>query len=696
MVSLPSSLHNTSNRPDTIVNHDYIPSELRGIGNWLYFTLSYGADGKLQKEPRSGRRRGAAKCDDPATWCSFGQALRLTSGKSGHTLGFALPEDQHMTVIDLDHCRDRDTGAIAAWARPILARFAGTHCEISPSGTGLHIWLLGTKPARRCKLAMPDGGALEVYSGGPKQGRMVTITGDRFNDAPVMLAAMQVELEAFCAEIFPAKTPKATPAHAPVTSLTLDDTELLTRARNHPDPLKAERFRALYDRGDILGYKSLSERDLACCNDLAYMCGPGAEDHVADLFRASACYREKADRDDYVNRTVAKAYEGKTAFYRPRSVEPQTSENQIEKPAEPCAYGGDELAAARVRIAELEAENAALRAQQSAQPVNDFRFWVDELIAIPERRMSASEKLVAIAMRRKAERTHHDIRRADDSWKVSQAEIADQTGFSTSTVSKAWQRWGKAESGPYQLDQPDELVPVKMKDPETGAEHVEMQWRTMTYAKLHPAIIQPKAWIPPDGERDRGGKRKNAGRPRACVKCGSTAITERVLVETVERKVRETRCPDCKSIKREHIGHEELVNIRVDETPVTEGENQIDFDTSAWPEAAAPAQQDDVPPCVEASIGQQIDFAVSDASGESTGNQFENDAPNLNHHDERVELLDCLPYLNWMCLPIAPRHVVGGTYHAWKEFAQRAPNHLIDAALLTVRPRIRAKMQEVS
>ena len=42
--------------------------------------------------------------------------------------------------------KDPDTGELTDWVQPIVAMFDGCYIEVSPSGTGLHIIVLGTLP----------------------------------------------------------------------------------------------------------------------------------------------------------------------------------------------------------------------------------------------------------------------------------------------------------------------------------------------------------------------------------------------------------------------------------------------------------------------------------------------------------------------------------------------------------------------
>src|SRR5262249_52334796 len=80
-----------------------------------------------------------------------------------------------------------------------------------------------------------------------------------------------------------------------------------SRARN------GAKFHALWT-GDTSGYKSQSEADLALCNLLAFYCGPDP-DRIDSLFCQSGLFRSKWQRDDYRQRTITLALQGRTEFY---------------------------------------------------------------------------------------------------------------------------------------------------------------------------------------------------------------------------------------------------------------------------------------------------------------------------------------------------------------------------------------------
>ena len=90
---------------------------------------------KVPINPQTG---GYASVNDSATWSCYDK-IRNDSHK-----GFVLTENDPFTCIDLDHCVGAH-GQIRSQTTKILMYFQ-SYTELSPSGTGLHIWVRGQMP----------------------------------------------------------------------------------------------------------------------------------------------------------------------------------------------------------------------------------------------------------------------------------------------------------------------------------------------------------------------------------------------------------------------------------------------------------------------------------------------------------------------------------------------------------------------
>ena len=86
--------------------------------------------------------------------------------------------------MDLDHCRNPETGEISEWAWAII-RTLDTYAEASPSGCGVRLFLRGDLPAHGRKR-----GDYENY----QTGRYVTVTGQHIDGTPTTINHRQAEL----------------------------------------------------------------------------------------------------------------------------------------------------------------------------------------------------------------------------------------------------------------------------------------------------------------------------------------------------------------------------------------------------------------------------------------------------------------------------------------------------------------------
>jgi putative DNA primase/helicase len=201
--------------------------------------------------------------------------------------------------VDLDGCRNPHTGRFEPWVLEIVGEL-DSYAETSPSGTGVKIFVRGELPPGRRRR-----GSIEMYD----RGRFFTTTGHRLEIAPTTINGRQEELVRLHRQVFgPEKTShtKRPRGHA-AAGMSLSDSELIDRAMRAAN---GEKFSRLW-AGDTRQYATAgndghSEADLALCSLLAFWCGPD-EDRIDNLFRQSGLYRQKWERADYRELTLAVA-----------------------------------------------------------------------------------------------------------------------------------------------------------------------------------------------------------------------------------------------------------------------------------------------------------------------------------------------------------------------------------------------------
>ncbi len=274
-----------------------MPEELRERPQHVAWELRRRGDTptKVPINPKTGW---LASSTDPATWATFEEAFAFARSNDCNGTGYVFAPYDPFAGVDLDGCRDADTGAIEAWALEIVRRL-NSYAEISPSGTGIKIFVRGElPPGRRRK------GNVEAYD----RARYYTITGWRLPSAPAVLEDRTQELLAFHRDVFGDQGPHRVIAqrnqHPEGTGL--DDEEVLAKAlaASH-----AGKFARLWG-GSIEGYRSHSEADLALCSMLAFWLGAD-EERIDSLFRSSGLYRDKWEREDYRRRTLHLALQGR-------------------------------------------------------------------------------------------------------------------------------------------------------------------------------------------------------------------------------------------------------------------------------------------------------------------------------------------------------------------------------------------------
>ena len=273
--------------------HTPFPAELLTRAQWILWRgqeeRTRQGTTKLNKIPINPQTLSKASTTNPRTWASYLYCIKALPAALEEWqaddpdspctggVGFVFAADDPYVGIDLDHCREPQSGVMQPWAAQ-LARVFHTYTELSPSHTGVHLLGQGTVGQGLKR------GPIEVYD----RGRYFTVTGAHLPDTPRTLEAVQQPLNWLLASI-----------------------EVLAKALDR----HGERFSRLF-AGEWSGtYPSQSEADLALCR-LAGQCGATAAQCDA-LVRVSGLYRPKWDEHHgsrtYGQLTRDKALQGQRA-----------------------------------------------------------------------------------------------------------------------------------------------------------------------------------------------------------------------------------------------------------------------------------------------------------------------------------------------------------------------------------------------
>jgi putative DNA primase/helicase len=111
----------------------------------------------------------------PTTWSTHRAAVAAVLRGRANGVGFVLTSTK-VAAVDLDKCRDPESGVIAQWAQQILDAAPNAYREITVSGTGLRVIGIASGPEthRRFNIAGREGAGVEVYR---RATRYITVSG---------------------------------------------------------------------------------------------------------------------------------------------------------------------------------------------------------------------------------------------------------------------------------------------------------------------------------------------------------------------------------------------------------------------------------------------------------------------------------------------------------------------------------------
>lgn len=293
----------------------FIPEELKHLPRWNKWKSVPNRDDptkKPKKIPFQLNGRVAGSTDHAVDqWTTFKAAYQSHQETGARGIGFLLIKADPFTGIDLDRIIDPETGEISERGKRIISMFPGAYKEISPSGSGVKLWIKGKKPewCTKCTKDFDNGERVEIYD----HSKFFTVTGHTYGEPVSEIADHEAEVAQLCEELFSTKVEDPGRSEPEVEELGLDiqgHVSLLLSFGN------GENFRRLYEDGDLSDHDNdHSSADLALCTHLAFVTRD--VETIDQIFRSSALYREKWDRESYRVATIMKALEYQDDFYDP-------------------------------------------------------------------------------------------------------------------------------------------------------------------------------------------------------------------------------------------------------------------------------------------------------------------------------------------------------------------------------------------
>jgi hypothetical protein len=158
---------------------NFLVPQLKAYDQWVSWKEVSDKKGKIRKIPFGVMVETCASVTDPKTWGKYQDFSSKTKKR-----GFVLTANDPFVVIDLDHCIkhfDSHDWKLSDYATKIVF-YLRSYTEISPSGTGVHIWMKGELPAAIKKAEF------EIYS----DKRYITVTENPLMNWDVELRQGQI------------------------------------------------------------------------------------------------------------------------------------------------------------------------------------------------------------------------------------------------------------------------------------------------------------------------------------------------------------------------------------------------------------------------------------------------------------------------------------------------------------------------
>ena len=157
------------------MSFESISPEIKSQNQMVIWKVVPDKDGRNRKVPWKPDGSGELKWKDPRNLLNWNDAIESYYMGREHGfeggIGFILPSDGDLAVIDLDDAFDAD-GEITETAKMFLEHFS-SYAEISPSRKGIHIWLKAKISGPNIPKVEVDGQSIEVFT----HDHHVTLTG---------------------------------------------------------------------------------------------------------------------------------------------------------------------------------------------------------------------------------------------------------------------------------------------------------------------------------------------------------------------------------------------------------------------------------------------------------------------------------------------------------------------------------------
>ena len=163
------------------MSFEAVPEELKERDYWICWREET-RDGEKTKVPINPGTGDFASTTNKETWRSFEEATNAHAGGDIDTdgVGFVFTESDTIAGIDLDDCRNPDTGQPTTEAAREIIDECDSYTEVSTTATGYHSLLHGFVPEGGNRGDIDDTAHIELYD----ESRFFVVTGDHVDGTP--------------------------------------------------------------------------------------------------------------------------------------------------------------------------------------------------------------------------------------------------------------------------------------------------------------------------------------------------------------------------------------------------------------------------------------------------------------------------------------------------------------------------------
>lgn len=299
---------------------DNIPAEMASLPQWVLWkpeNSKLNAEYKKVPYQPNGQK---ASSTNASTWSTFAtvQKKYLADPKNWGGIGLVLTSTDNLVCVDIDGINDINNVPVEYHN---LTNLAWT--EISTSGTGLHMWMLGKKPSNTKNKNTEKG--IELYD----SNRFIVVTGNIYEGSIKVnkLLPSQKLIDKIAQTYFTKNTLLEEDIN--ITGRTnLSDLEVISLIKKQ----KPKSYKVY--QGDFSDYFSQSDAIMALLNDLAFYTGKNTEQMESIFNKSSAVYEDPSENSRKLQYSIATAVEGTINVYNNRKKTNMPNQNSLQ-PSQP-------------------------------------------------------------------------------------------------------------------------------------------------------------------------------------------------------------------------------------------------------------------------------------------------------------------------------------------------------------------------